>query len=496
MADSLVEGWNYVTVTDVCGSLTDSILVTVALPLAIDITSSSPASCTGGNNGSATVTVTNGASSISYLWTSGNTNAFATDLTTGWQYVTVTDACTSLVDSVDITALPVLSATITFSVPASCPTTADGKATVTVTNGAPPFTYVWSNSTSTGFVAMDLPTGWQYVTVNDACGFAVDSIQITSQPALSASVVLVSTTSCPNDSDGVANVVPVNGVSPFTYVWSESADVDSLASDLPAVAQYVVVTDLCGSDTVNFTMTSTPAMSLSIEKENVACYAQANAEITITPLDGVGPFTFVWADTILTDSTRLNLASGIYYVTVNDACGSMSDSVIISQPGNLSPSIIATDVTFTGLTDGGADLIISGGNPPYTFGWSNSSVMEDLTAVGEGTYYVTITDENGCSVTDSVVIATAVTHINIRNAFTPNGDGKNDVWNIEYISAFPDCTVLLYNEWGQKIFESTGYDVPWDGTRNGKEMPAATYYYIIDLKDGSTPYTGSVTLIR
>ena len=100
-------------------------------------------------------------------------------------------------------------------------------------------------------------------------------------------------------------------------------------------------------------------------------------------------------------------------------------------------------------------------------------------------------------ITDSSTIITDSWHIEIYNAFSPNGDGKNDVWNIKYISAYPDCDITIFDEWGIKVFESTGYATAWDGTsRKGNKLPAATYYYIIDIKDGSKPFTGSVAILK
>jgi gliding motility-associated-like protein len=80
--------------------------------------------------------------------------------------------------------------------------------------------------------------------------------------------------------------------------------------------------------------------------------------------------------------------------------------------------------------------------------------------------------------------------------FSPNGDNINDTWNIRALKDFANCTVEIFNRWGQPIFRSNGYQQPWDGTYNGKPLPVATYYYIIDVKDGQKPIAGSVTILR
>ncbi len=504
-AVTLVEGYNYVTVTDGCGSLVDSVLMTVTLPLSIDITSSSPTSCVGGNNGGATVTATNGAAPISYQWSTNNlfsdtlnTNAFATNLNNAWNYVKVTDACTSKIDSVQIDSLPPVIANITFSVPASCPTTPDGKATVTASNGAPPYTYAWSNSASTTYIAMDLLPGWNFVTVTDQCGTAIASINISNLPALSIDATSLSLITCQGLSNGSAIVTTTNGGAPFTFLWS-TTETNDTAIALVEGFNYVTVTDVCGSlvDSVNIAVT--PAVTATYNKpDGILCYGQSTASIEVIPSNGITPYTYTWGDTTLATFDRTNVGAGKYYFTVTDNClSTYVDSVIVNQPGALSLSMITTNVSFTGLSDGAIDLLISGGTQPYSYYWSNTVILEDLPNIPEGVYYITVTDNNGCVISDSTTIVTDSWHIEIYNAFSPNGDGKNDVWNIKYISAYPTCDVTIFDEWGIKVFESTGYTTAWDGTnKKGNKLPAATYYYIIDLKDGSKPFTGSVAILK
>ncbi|RWY52512.1 T9SS type B sorting domain-containing protein [Mucilaginibacter gilvus] len=86
--------------------------------------------------------------------------------------------------------------------------------------------------------------------------------------------------------------------------------------------------------------------------------------------------------------------------------------------------------------------------------------------------------------------------ITIPNAFTPNGDGTNDIWEIPELSSFPDCNFSIFNRYGKLVYRAIGYSKPWDGVYNGAKLPAGTYYFIIDLKTGSAPLSGSVTILR
>ncbi|MGQ9846883.1 MAG: T9SS type B sorting domain-containing protein [Bacteroidales bacterium] len=495
-ATQLPQGLNSVTVTDACGWVILSVNTGVHNPMTIDITSSSPASCANVSNGSATVNVYDGVGPFEYLWSSGDTLATATHLSSGWNYVTVTDACITLVDSVNISVIDPVQATITFSVDASCAQSSDGKAIVSVQNGVAPFSYQWSNSASTSNVASDLTPGWHYVTVTDQCTFSVDSVEIGYKTPLQAIITYNQLIDCASDSTGMVIVTPIYGVQPYSYHWSYGNDTDSILQNLPIGNYFVTVSDFCGSVVVPFNVTHKAGLTFNYQKEDVLCFGNNNGSIVLIPQNGVAPYTYKWENSNETDSIRTNLSAGTYKFTITDKCSSVSDSIIIRQPGQLSLSSMVTNVSFEGLSDGKIDLLVFGGIQPYSYMWSNGSTTEDLSNLPQGIYVVTITDANGCYLTDSITVNSEGKHIEIYNTFTPNGDGKNDVWNIKFIEAFPDCKVLIYDQWGVKVFESKGYSTPWDGTKEGKALPAATYYYVIDLNDGSRAYTGSVTLLK
>jgi gliding motility-associated-like protein len=84
----------------------------------------------------------------------------------------------------------------------------------------------------------------------------------------------------------------------------------------------------------------------------------------------------------------------------------------------------------------------------------------------------------------------------IPNVFTPNGDGVNDRWQIRYLKDYPDCKVEIFNRYGQSVYTSTGYTQEWNGTSNGRQLPAGTYYYIINQKTGLKPLSGFVDIVR
>jgi gliding motility-associated-like protein len=129
--------------------------------------------------------------------------------------------------------------------------------------------------------------------------------------------------------------------------------------------------------------------------------------------------------------------------------------------------------------------------------WQDNSAKPYFKVTTGGTYWVKVTDENGCTASDTIVIREeGCLPAKIPNTFTPNGDGINDTWNIDGLKYYPACTVFIYSRWGQLVFKSTGYGKPWDGQYNGRNLSAGTYYYIINLKNNTPPISGYVTIIR
>ena len=156
------------------------------------------------------------------------------------------------------------------------------------------------------------------------------------------------------------------------------------------------------------------------------------------------------------------------------------------------------DVTI--FEEGSTQLNGSGG---VTYTWTPSYGLSDTTIANPvanpmqtTTYYLTVTSPAGCVSTDSVIV-TVLPKIVFPDGITPNGDGVNDVWIIDFIEEFPNNVVEIYNRWGELLFHADGYKQDWDGSYNGKPLPIGTYYFVIELNDGKTkPYTGPITILR
>jgi gliding motility-associated-like protein len=126
---------------------------------------------------------------------------------------------------------------------------------------------------------------------------------------------------------------------------------------------------------------------------------------------------------------------------------------------------------------------------------SNTIAAPVSTPLQDITYKVTASNAGGCKSSD-IVLVKILKGPNIPNTFSPNGDGINEKWIIEYLYTYPDCKVKVFTRQGQLVFESRGYRTPWNGTIKGKTLPMDTYYYIIEPENGRKPLTGYVTIVK
>ncbi len=180
----------------------------------------------------------------------------------------------------------------------------------------------------------------------------------------------------------------------------------------PAVWFYGVDT-LGNMDSVQVPLTvSQPAggvVQATVAATDALCFGEANGTATINATGGSGPYAYTWIN-LGTSATATNLAAGTYFWEVSDTNGCTAmGSTTINEPTAITTSIVGSNyngygVSTEGANDGTADLTVSGGTAPYTFSWNNGATTEDLSGLSEGTYIVTVTDTNGCSMMDTIVL--------------------------------------------------------------------------------------------
>jgi gliding motility-associated-like protein len=186
-----------------------------------------------------------------------------------------------------------------------------------------------------------------------------------------------------------------------------------------------------------------------------------------------------------------------YIYTSSDNC---SDTAFTQVVVNANPRVSAgSDKTIlpgaTVILDGSSDVAGAVRWTPAAGLSSDTTLKPVATPQSDTRYTLSVTTAQGCSATDEVLI-TVLPSLVVPNAFSPNGDGINDIWNIPSLNSYTGCRVQLFDRYGRTVWESTGYSIPWDGSTQGKPAPSGVYYYIIDPKNGAAVQKGSVTVIR
>ena len=195
-----------------------------------------------------------------------------------------------------------------------------------------------------------------------------------------------------------------------------------------------------------------------------------------------------------------DLGVGIISIHVEDDLGCSIDEVISVEsvyPSNLNLNTTSAEESCFNNLDGTAEVLLQGGNGPFSFLWNDLQGQQTALAtglVGNRNYRVEVTDVNNCVYERSVFVPLKDGCIFIANAITPNGDGSNDTWVIGGLDGFADAHVQVVNRYGQIVFESNGYTNPWRGTLNNEPLPPADYYYVVSYDNSKEPLTGVVSI--
>ncbi len=407
-ASNLVAGGYNVTVTDSrgCTAIGNAIVTNSSGPTA-SITTSSDVSCFGGNDGSATVSVSGGTAPLSYSWSpAGGNTVNAQNLTAGNYTVTVTDGsgCTSSA-AVIITEPVQLVINITANTPVSCSNENDGSLTAQANGGVPPYSYLWSGG-SVNATDHNLLPGTYTVTVTDANGCtATTSATVGAPPVLQVSPVNTAAASCNGTADGSATVQAAGGTPVYTYVWSNGT-AGNAASGLAAGTYTVTATDANGCTSVtNVVITAPSPLVLNMSSTGTTC-GSTNGTASVVVNGGTGPYTYNWNPNGGNASVATNLPSGNFSVVVTDAngCIAIGNASVPSADGPILTLDNSVMVTCPGGTDGSIDISVNGGTLPYTYTWSNGAPGTQISNLAAGIYTLTVTDDNNCSAALSVNI--------------------------------------------------------------------------------------------
>lgn len=318
-------------------------------------------------------------------------------------------------------------------------------------------------------------------------------------------------------SNGSVKGIVVSGATSYQWVDASGKVITTYTPELtnaPAgTYALIILNPACNISGGNYTIPVASPLTIvegSGTQTDDQCNSHSAGIKNITIKDGIPPYTYSWTDAagniISKTADLINAGAGTYTLTVADGtpCPATAIYTLQNHDVDISPPAV-NNVQLCG--PGTALMQVSDPLANYSYRLYNSATgptpideqksgIFKITANANSAFYVSRFFGDCESTRTRVNITIGLTGVNIDNAFTPNGDGINDYWQIKNIDNYPGALIQVFNRNGQKVFESKGYGVPFDGTYDGKELPAGVYYYVINLGIKCNLLSGSLTIIR
>ncbi len=285
---------------------------------------------------------------------------------------------------------------------------------------------------------------------------------------------------------------------PAQKTYNVRIDVYSGGTCINTVYKNVVIN---ANPIINLTLNGSPVVS-------PVTLCQADAAIQLVENKGIYTGNGVFSGTGISSAGLFDPAvSGTGTFTINylftasaTGCTYATSFQITVNP---TPAV-SLPANYTMLEGGQTTLTstatVSAGTITYKWtpsaGLSQDSIANPVaTPTDNTTYTLTVTSDKGCTASAQVFVKVLKAPV-VPNTFTPNGDGINDTWDIQYLNSYPNCKVEIINRYGERVYFSNGYPVPWDGRYKGADLPVGTYYYIITPGSGRKAISGYVAIIR
>jgi gliding motility-associated-like protein len=509
-ATALQAGAYSVLVSDAECTINKTLLLSSSSGLELAL-SSDPSDC-GLATGSATASVASGGEPpFSWLWSDGQSTATAVGLPAARHWVQAEDAlgCRSLAFvqvNEDPADLDLSSSSID---PSGCGLH-DGSINLGIGAGTPPFSIAWNTGASTG--ALDqLPAGLYQAVVNDGAGCS-DTLRLALTDVAIAYTATATAIDC-GAANGALALSTIGGTLPLQLDWSHG-DSGANPSMLVGAAYTLMLTDADGCRSYFRTTLEAPSGILACaDVQGISCEALDDGAIDLSVEEGLAPFAFAW-NTGASSEDLSGLEPGTYSVEIVDAADCLVQGPMLLGDGCTLPLDAVDDAASP--IEGLPSTIVVLDNDSYPVRPDIFVALIDLpligTAVLEPDFSVTYTQPEGNPEPDSftyrlcngfglcdtaTVFLDVLAQFQLPDAFSPNGDGINDRFEIRGIDAFPSNTLTVFNRWGDRVYLQRGYLGEWSGTdQSGKPLPDGTYYFTLDLGDGSAVRTGPLEIHR
>ncbi len=519
--NNLCAGNPSVTITDVNGCQHDTSVV-VPEPFALAETlGSNPADCFQSNGSASVLTTSGGTGGYTYNWSNGAVSQTVLNISPGIYKVTVTDAnaCTRT-DTVSVLNIPGVQAVILNATPIPCFGNCTSSATSQANGGTGPYVYNWNNA-SNAVTATSLCAGNYVVTITDAKNCTSKASVVITEPTAVTLPAITPAAVCAGQS-GSLTASPGGGTPAYTISWNPgnlAGPTVSIAALTPGTYT-VSATDAngCPSPLQTVTVNPLPVVNFVADTTN-GCPLLCVNFLDKSTIQSGGISTWEWTfsngSTATSQSTKVCFGTGVYnaklHVTSSAGCAS-TDSIqqmisVWSDPKAAFTTDPASHVTILNPVVSFYDKS-TGGVTNWLWAFGDTTQTDTIQNpihhyANEGIYcgLLTVSTIHQCkdTVQHCIEVGPDFTFF-VPNAFTPNGDGVNDFFTGKGIGIV-DYKLLVFDRWGNMIFESQDINMGWDGRANGGTNMAQqdVYSYLIDITDvfnKKHSYLGHITLVR
>ncbi|MFN5357159.1 MAG: PKD domain-containing protein [Bacteroidota bacterium] len=313
-------------------------------------------------------------------------------------------------------------------------------------------------------------------------------------PALQVQPQVIAPANCFGDCNGSATVGSQFGQPPFIYQWNDPQNQNGpTAYNLCAGSYSVTVTDSRNCTAVATITIGEPApLVINLNTTPDYCGGICAGSATVTATGGNGAYTIAWNDSLQQNgSSATGLCPGWYSAVVTDPLGCFAvDSIEVLYTDSF-PSVIATadaNILYYGQSTQLYALTPTGN---FTYSWSpgsglnSTSVQNPIASPTEDiSYIVQVLDANGCPASDTIQLSVIRVicdepELFVPNAFTPNADQRNDGFRIRG-NTIEKMHLMIFNRWGQKVFETEDQQRGWDGRFEGRDAPADVYVVVLE----------------
>lgn len=294
---------------------------------------------------------------------------------------------------------------------------------------------------------------------------------------IDVSTSVIKNVDCYDQANGSAQVQIIGAANNYQYIWNTVPTQNTPIISNVKAGTYTVTIIAPNTCTVQATATITQPTQATVQSLNLVnpkCTTQGSIQLNLR--GATPPYTYQWLPNVSITNSASNLSAGDYVVKVYDVNNcfiNTTNATLVNLPNTLKINL-GLDTTICP----GETYILNAGTGYTSYKWQDASTQPSFSVVSTGNYYVTVTDKDGCTASDSAFVTVNCDDIFFPNAFSPNGDYKNETFGpLGNVVAVTDYTFKVFNRYGEVIFATNNPTKKWDGRVNGNLQAGVFVWY-------------------